>query len=73
MEEIQAYLQIKKQHSEKKKKDYIGSYLVFNGMEYMINLNDTIQSILLNKTMREIALLPVGYESPKFPLNINVD
>ena len=70
---MESYLIIKKQHSEKKNKDYVGSYLVFNGMEYMITLSNEVVSIVLDKTARQMVELPVGFVSPKFPINLDVE
>lgn len=67
---MKSYIVVKKKHSEKKNKDYLASYIVFNDTEYMINLSNEILAIMLNKTAREIIELPLGFESDHFKLEV---
>ena len=67
---MESYIVIKKQHSEKKNKDYVGCYMVFGTTEYMISVSNEVIMILLNLTPREFAALEVGYVSPKLKLEV---
>lgn len=67
---MKGYLQIKRLHSEKKDKDYFQNVLDLGGVQYFINLPFDAIAIITNSTMREVAKLPVGYESPKFEIDL---
>lgn len=67
---MKCYLQIKKLHSEKKNKDYTSIVLNLGGRDYFISLPLEAQGLILNKSLREVLELQVGYESKKFEFDI---
>lgn len=67
---MEAYIQIKKLHSEKKNKDYVTGVIGFGSNEYFINIPNDAIYIALNITPRQFADLQVGYCSPKLKLEV---
>lgn len=67
---MKGFIQIKRLHSEKKDKDYFQNVLCLGGVNYFINLPLDAIAIITNSNMREVANLPVGYESPKFEIDL---
>lgn len=67
---IKCCLYFEKKHSEKKNRDYLGSYIVVGSSTSLINLDRADIACILNKGIREIEELPVGFKSQEFPINI---
>lgn len=67
---MNGYIQIKKQHSDKKDKDYISCILNVYGTECFINLKYETIMLMLDLKPSEVNNLPVGFESPKFEIKL---
>lgn len=67
---MDAYIQVKKLHSEKKNKDYVTAVIGFGSNEYFINIPNDAIYIAFNITPRQFAELQVGYCSPKLKLEV---
>lgn len=63
-------LYFEKKHSDKKGTDYLGSFIVVGSQKKLINLNTAMIACILDKRIREIEELPVGYKSQEFNIEI---
>lgn len=71
-----AYLQVKKLKSKKidaKVPEYVVAEISICGVKRQVFLSDTMYQNLLNLAPREFSMLPVGFESKQFPIDITLD